>query len=105
MISFLSNNIDKNNDKKYYSNQIKLNLNQKIRDFIEDSDGENGEFLERNASKNRVKLTFWVSLIDNILSRSIWKGYLFSLWNPKYNILDHKFKVFENQGKLMFSIL
>ena len=30
----------------------------RIREFIEQSDDEAGEFLERNAAKNKVKLTF-----------------------------------------------
>ena len=77
----------------------------RIREFIEQSDDEAGEFLERNAAKNKVKLTFWVSLIDNILTRSVRKGFLFSLWNPKYNLLDDKFRVFENKGMLCLLFL
>ena len=89
----------------YYLNWINLHAKKHIRDFIEDSYDENDSFMERDPVKNKTSLPFWVSLIDNLLSRTIKKGFFFSLWNERYNLFDIHFKVYNPRGKYVLAII
>ena len=89
--------IDVKPDEKFESRVIKLRIQKDVREVIKNS-MDDESFMEKNVSANKVKLHFWVSLIDNILSRSASKGFFFSLFNQKYNLFDFNFKVYENQG-------